>query len=122
VRYTRPPNGARQAASAAAGLGSTAFLETRRRILDRIDAIASKTPPQARARIVPLIAAARSVAMRVQGSAAESELKSLGAGADLLSEHQWLERLVKLGRNRSAGPAEAEPPDLILAILLLVCK
>ena len=60
--------------------------------------------------------------MRVQGAAAESELKSLAAWPGPGSERQWLERLVKLGGNRSVEPAEAAPPDRILAILLLVCK
>lgn len=99
-----------------AGLGSSAFLRSRRRILERIDSVGARTPPHARPLRGPLIQKARRAATAAQTGVNERELALL-AGATDLSDEAWLQRIAEIG---SRGEAVTDDRKCRIRALLIL--
>ena len=84
-----------------AGLGSSAFLSTRKTILARLDSIAARFPPHRRPLRAQLIERARSVVTAPTGAAAEEEFSLLAKNAAELGDDAWLHRVAQIGAKQS---------------------
>lgn len=109
-----------ESAVSALGLGTTGFLETRRRLINRVNAVASTASLERRSRLLPLIEAAREVAQGTHGSAVEQELSKLAAASDQPDGAAWLERVIGLREERDGVATSESAGNAVIAVLLLM--
>ncbi len=103
---------------AAATAGVNTFLDTRRRIFDRLSAILDNSSPASRPSVVNRVEAARRLAAQACGSAAEKDLERL-ARDKTSTDEVFLAELTKLRQSGSAFDSAPDAHDEILAVLVL---
>jgi superfamily II DNA or RNA helicase len=106
-------------ASETAGLGSSAFLRTRRQMLGRIDAATSHTPVHERASRARLFDRARASVTSTRNAAEEKMLDQILRSPDSIGDNRWLEEVAAIG-TRNADGGNKDRRYRIRAILLLV--
>ncbi len=97
-------------------LPARAPARSRRRLLQRIDAIAARSPRHLRSRYVPLAREARHAASSTFGAGAEQELVALTDAR--MPDEAWLAAVARFAGRRTGHVRVGEP--IVLALLLLV--